>query len=118
MWRRIEWVRRAVDQHRPHWSRGAGTCVGRVSRCASGYLGHRFGRLRYPTEHLQLIHLLVEVRVVSVDTPYACNHEQHEISGAGKEQERSASLVLLRMRTGFNQVIKHRVPPLVAGAIG
>src|SRR5690242_11369604 len=89
-----------------------------MSRCASCCLGYGCDwRLRYPINHF-FRDLLVEVRVVSVDAYDSRNREQHKVSGAGKKQERSASLVLLRMRTGFNQVIKHRVPPLVAGAIG
>src|SRR5690242_14701497 len=93
--------------------------VRRRTDCVPYDFGCSFdGRLGYPTEHFQLSRLLFEMRVVSVDTYDTRNHKQHNVSGAGKEQERSASLVLLRMRTGFNQVIKHRVPPLVAGAIG
>ena len=57
------------------------------------------------------------MRIISVDTDHADDDKEHCIHRCSEQQERSASLELLGVRAGFNQVIKHRVPPQVAGAI-
>src|ERR1043166_4356924 len=54
---------------------------------------YEFGRLRF------------EVRVVGIDARYAGDDEEHNIGGSGEKHERSESLVLLGMRTGFTQFI-------------
>src|ERR1043166_4933147 len=49
------------------------------------------------------------MRVVGIDARYAGDDEEHDIGGTVKSRN-DPSLVLLGVRTGFNQVSKHRVP--------
>ena len=55
--------------------------------------------------------------VISVDTDHADGYKEHRINRCGEQHERSASLEFPGVRGGFNQIIKHRVPPQVAGAV-
>src|SRR5688572_24206118 len=75
-------------------------------------------RQRHKSEQLQFCALALEMGIVCVDTNYTGDDKEHDISGSGKQQKRSTPLEFVSVRSGFNQVIKHRVPPLVAGAFG
>ena len=99
---------------------GKSVGVGRVARaigvrcrCYVDYWGDLLWRQQRNNFEI----LLFESRVVSIDARHPGDGEEQAISGTGKQQKRSTPLKLFRVRGGFNQVIKHRVPPLSAGAI-
>jgi len=60
--------------------------------------------------------LVIQSGIIGVDTHDAGDHQEQNICGGGKENERPASFEFLSVRTRFNQVIKHQIPPF-AGAM-